>query len=90
MNADPFFTQTNCTRCGADLRIRTMSKFNSDVICMTCKSDEQKAPGYAEADRAECEAVRAGVRDFPGVGLSPADAEFLASRRALRAKGVAS
>jgi len=57
-----------------------MSKFNNDWLCSECKEDERAAPGYAAADAAEVAAVLAGVRNFPGVGLSPADRDFLAVR----------
>lgn len=78
----------NCDRCGADLArtASTMSKFNADVICVACKADERLAPGYQAADDTEVAMVRAGVRNYSGVGLSPTDAAFLATRRAARAK----
>jgi hypothetical protein len=61
-----------------------MSKFNRDIICTPCKDDECEAPGYAAADAAEVAAVRGGNYNFPGIGLSPQDQEFLAARRAAR------
>ena len=64
--------------------MHTMSKFNTDTVCMPCKEDERLAPGYEHADKIEYEAVRAGVRNFPGVGLSAEDIAFLAERRAQR------
>jgi len=59
-----------CDRCGASLAGRgsIMSKFNQDIICMECKRKERAHPDYAEADRIETEAVRRGVRNFPGIG----------------------
>jgi hypothetical protein len=39
---------------------------------MDCKKKERAHPRYAEADAAEVAAVRAGVRNFPGIG-KPAD-----------------
>ena len=70
-----------CPRCGGNMNASTMSKFNQQTICMACKADERLAPGYAAADKAECDAVRAGDRNFPGVGLSAEDQEFLARKR---------
>ena len=61
-----------CGRCGADNRATTMSKFNTDIICMECKEKERKHPKYAEADKAELAAVRAGNYNFEGIG-KPAD-----------------
>jgi len=77
---DSFFKQTECARCGDSLTSQIMSKFNHDVICLSCKTDERLAPGYANADATEVAAVRAGDYNFPGVGLTPADRVFLARR----------
>lgn len=82
-----------CDRCDAETRATIMSKFNRDIICMACKRDERDAPGYADADAAETASALASGRlrqpnHYPGVGLSPADAAFLAARR--RARGAAS
>ena len=59
-----------CDRCGASLKLRahTMSKFNTETICMDCEAKERAHPRYAEADRAESEAVRRGDYNFPGIG----------------------
>lgn len=75
---------THCARCGDPLQSSTMSKFNTDIICLPCKEDEQLAPGYADADRAESEACQRGDYNFRGVGLSEADREFLRARLAQR------
>lgn len=79
-----FFSSTNCDRCGAAFGPRIMSKFNRETICSACKADERLAPGFAAADAAEIASVRAGAKDFPGVGLGPDDLAFLAARRAAR------
>jgi ribosomal protein S27E len=81
---DSFFKQTECARCGDELTSQIMSKFNHDVICLSCKADERLAPGYGNADTTEVAAVRAGDYNFPGVGLTPADQVFLAGRVAAR------
>ena len=39
---DPFFTQTNCDRCGNPLPVRIMSWFTKETICMTCSGKEQE------------------------------------------------
>jgi hypothetical protein len=54
------------------------------VICMPRLEDERQAPGYARADVAELAAVRNRNYNFPGVGLSATDRQFLAERRAAR------
>jgi hypothetical protein len=77
----------NCARCGADLAPGSiMSRFNTEQICNPCRADEKLAPNYATAEAAELAAVRAGIRYFEGIGLSPEDQAFLAARRAARPK----
>ena len=76
---------TTCDRCRTSTTITTMSKFNTDIICMPCEEDEHRAPGYREACRAETAAVRSGDYNFPGIGLSFADIKVLADR--VRARG---
>jgi len=39
---DKFFTQKHCDRCNAVLKVRTMSWFTEETICMLCKDEEQK------------------------------------------------
>lgn len=66
---DRFFTQTTCDRCGGSLSGgRIMSMFNKDCICMACKEKERNLPGYKAASKAEAEAVKAGNRNFDGIG----------------------
>lgn len=71
---------SHCARCGDRLRASTMSKFNTEQICLLCKMDETLAPGYALADEAECAAVNRRDYNFPGAGLRPADIAFIAQR----------
>lgn len=73
-----------CARCGAATTTHSMSFFNTDDLCMDCKADEKLAPGYGSARAAEAAAVQAGNLNFAGVGLSAADEQFLAARRAAR------
>jgi len=42
--ADEFFTKKTCDRCYADLKVRIMSWFTEDTICLDCanKEDELK------------------------------------------------
>jgi hypothetical protein len=73
VKADPFFNQDRCTRCGAPLTIRTMSRMNSDTICPACAREEKSHPRYQEAAKAELEQVKAGLplpRTFCRSGLS--------------------
>ena len=68
--ADKFFTQTTCDRCGGSLAGgRTMSMYNEQCICMACAGAERKRTDYAKACEAEIAAVKAGDRNFKGIGL---------------------
>lgn len=73
-----------CDRCFQPLRVSSMSRFNTDWLCMPCLEDEQLAPGYEKARLAELAAVEGGNRSFPGIGLSGDDLAFLAARRVQR------
>ena len=67
---DEFFTKKNCDRCGKPLEgCRTMSRYNTQVICMECEHAERQRPDYAAACEAERAAVAAGDRNFKGIGL---------------------
>ena len=58
-----------CQRClGSTNNITTMSIFNMDIICVTCKSKEKKHPKYKEAVDAEFQEVKKGNYNFPGIG----------------------
>ena len=66
---DKFFTQTTCDRCHGELTEgRTMSRFNTQCLCMTCAEKEQHHPDYKRAVEAELAELRAGNRNFRGVG----------------------
>jgi ssDNA-binding Zn-finger/Zn-ribbon topoisomerase 1 len=66
--ADRFFTAKECDRCGGELRVRHMSRFNTDVLCPACIEEEKKHPDYEKAAEAELAAVRRGDMNFPGIG----------------------
>lgn len=57
-----------CHRCGKRTTIHTMSRFNTDLICMGCDAAERKHPDYDQACRVEADAVRHGDYNFPGIG----------------------
>lgn len=46
-----------------------MSMFNTDRICMECKSKEKAHPAYKDAVEADHAAIRAGNYNFDGIGL---------------------
>lgn len=61
-----------CNRCTKPAFSRTMSMFDTSMICIDCKAKEKQHPDYTKARDAELEAVRNGDLNFPGIGL-PAD-----------------
>ena len=65
---DIFFTQEKCDRCGRELTVRIMSRFNEDVLCPDCEQEERQHPDYQKAADAELAAVRRGDMNFPGIG----------------------
>ena len=60
---------THCDRCGQPANTRTMSMFNTQMICMPCKKLERENPRYQQAVEAELQAVKSGNYNFPGIGL---------------------
>ena len=68
---DSFFSQQNCTRCDGSLADgRTMSRFNTDCICLKCAEAEKTHPDYQKAIDAEVAAIRNGNLNFPGIGYN--------------------
>ena len=66
---DEFFNKKRCDRCGAPLDDgRTMSRFNTDTLCMKCAEEERQHPDYRLTADAELAAVRSGNRNFEGFG----------------------
>ncbi len=59
---------TICDRCSKETRSTIMSMFNTDIICMDCKSKERKRPEYKAAVNADDDAIRAGNYNFKGIG----------------------
>ena len=49
---DNFFKNNTCERCGASGTF-TMSRFNTERICLSCAEKEKKHPRYQEAVDAE-------------------------------------
>jgi len=75
-----------CRRCLADLSkvASTMSRFNTEMLCLKCIEDERESPNYKKAHDAELAQVQQGNYNFPGIGLGPEDVSFLSARRAAR------
>ena len=67
---DRFYTQKTCDRCGGSLDGgRTMSRFNTDCICLRCSRAEKERPDYKKAVEAEMAEIRRGNYNFRGIGL---------------------
>ena len=65
---DKWFNKKKCDRCGGSLDGgRTMSRFNTDCLCMRCAEAEKSHPRYREAFETEMADIRNGNRQ---VGLS--------------------
>lgn len=45
-----------------------MSRFNLDLLCLPCESEERTHPDYERARTAEEEAVQRGDVNYAGVG----------------------
>lgn len=58
-----------CQRCSKETNIAIMSRFNTQIICMSCEEAEKRQPDYEKARKAEEDAVRRGDYNFPGIGL---------------------
>ena len=64
-----WFNKRWCDRYGAPLDGgRTMSRFDTDTLCMKCAEEEHQHPDYQLAADIELAAVRAGNRNFEGIG----------------------
>lgn len=61
-----------CPRCGGEMGICIMSRFNTQMICMDCVQKEEKHPDYAKAKEAELKALKRGDYNFKGIG-KPSD-----------------
>ena len=73
---DEFFTKKKCDRCGGSLDGgRTMSRFNTDCLCMRCAEAEKNHPDYDKAVEAEIAEIRKGNFNFKGIGYDGGKAD---------------
>jgi len=57
-----------CKRCYNEMRVHTVSIFNTQEICMDCAKKEKAHPEYENARKRELEEVRKGNYNFEGIG----------------------
>ena len=61
-----------CERCHQPTNNKTtMSMFNEDVICMSCKEKERQNPNYSKAHAADIEQIKKGNYNYSGIGYLP-------------------
>ncbi len=73
--------ETGCARCGNDLSVSLMSRFNTDVLCMNCEALEREHPAFAAAEETELLAVRSADYNFRGVGLPAGYSNWASQQR---------
>jgi hypothetical protein len=65
---DKFLNKKYCDRCGESLKGgRTMSMFNENCICMSCKEKETMDPEYRKAVEADQEEIKKGNFNYKGI-----------------------
>lgn len=66
---DNFFNKKFCDRCHKSLSNGfSMSRFNTDTLCMECIAEERQHPDYPKAVDAELEQIKNGNRNYEGIG----------------------
>lgn len=58
-----------CERCHCETEVTTMSRFNTQMICLGCEEEERSRPDYKDAVEAEIAAIRNGNYNFVGIGM---------------------
>lgn len=57
MDQNNFFEKENCDRCGGDLKVRTLSWFNTDVICGNCSMWEEVIIDKCGENKSDLESI---------------------------------
>lgn len=60
-----------CARCGRQIAVSIVSRFNTDILCVECSEKERAHPHYADAVMKEEEEIRRGNLNYPGIGKPP-------------------
>lgn len=58
----------NCQRCYKETNCHIMSMYSEKLICMDCKSKEEKRDDYKSAQDADRAAIKRGNYNFEGIG----------------------
>lgn len=58
-----------CERCSKETKVTTGSFFDTKIVCLDCRSLEEKHPKYAEAKGVELFHVSKGNYNYEGIGL---------------------
>ena len=65
----PWFNKKFCEHCHKSLADSfSMSRFDTSALCFDCLEVERQHPDYQKAVDAELAALRAGKRNFEGIG----------------------
>ena len=66
---DPWFNRKFCDRCHKSLVGGfSRSRFDTSALCFDCLEEERQHPDYQTAVDAELAVLRAGNRNFEGIG----------------------
>lgn len=57
MDQNKFFKKENCDRCRSNLKVRTLSWFNTDVICGDCSAWEKVIIDKCDEDKSDLESI---------------------------------
>ena len=78
----------NCERCNQPTgNATTMSMFNEDVICMSCKEKEKQHPDYNKAVDTDNAEIKKGNYNFKGIGKDVLEVELGSTYDAERKSG---
>ena len=59
---------TKCERCFTETNCTIMSMFSTQMICISCKTKEEKHPDYEKASNKEIEQIKQGNYNYKGIG----------------------
>ena len=60
--------QGRCQRCQTKSNAHIMSMYSTRLICIDCKTQEEKRADYRLAVESDCDAAMRGLFNYPGIG----------------------